>query len=297
MTTVHVLGNPAAGDGRGHVVVERVLAAIRARGLDAVELRAAGRAGALSAVATAVADGATRLVIVGGDGLAHLAVQAIAGTTVVLGIVPVGTGNDLARGLGLPTGDVDAAVDRALGDGIAIDAMRTNHGWAASVATLGFSATVNARANRLRRPRGSQRYTVATLLELPRLRPLPLRIELDGVRHEVDVSLLAVANTAYFGGGMRICPEASPTDGTLDLAIIGAVGRVTLLRVFPKVFSGRHVTHPAVTMLTGRHLRITVADDRDAPFWGDGEPMGPAPLDIDVVPGALHVGGATNIAP
>jgi diacylglycerol kinase (ATP) len=295
MATVHVLGNPAAGAGRGHRAVEQTLAAVRARGHDVEELRAADGAAARACVERAVADGATRLVVVGGDGLAHLATQVVAGTDVVLGMVPVGTGNDFARGLGLVDGhgDIDAAVARALADAAPVDALHTNHGWVASVATLGFSAAVNARANRLRRPRGGLRYTVATLLELPRLRPLPLHIELDGVHHDVDVSLLAVANTAYFGGGMAICPDADPTDGRLELALVGAVGRATLLRFFPQVFRGRHVTHPAVTMLSGRHLRIDHAppETADAGLWGDGEPVGPLPVDIEVVPAALHIAG------
>jgi diacylglycerol kinase (ATP) len=293
MSLVHVLGNPAAGGGRGARAIDAVVAAARAHGHDVVELDATTRADALERAHGAVTDGATRLVLVGGDGLVHLALQAVASTKVVLGLVPVGTGNDFARALGCTGRPLDVTVERALAEPIAIDALRTTHGWVASVATLGFSAAVNARANGLRRPRGRARYTIATLLELPRLRPLPLRVTVDDTTHDVDATLLAIANTAYFGGGMAICPDARPTDGQIELAIVDAVGRATLLRFFPRVFRGTHVTHPAVTMLSGRTIRIAPRGPRstvrDVGLWGDGEPVGPIPCEIEVVPGALHI--------
>jgi diacylglycerol kinase (ATP) len=128
-------------------------------------------------------------------------------------------------------------------------------------------------------------------------------VDVDGTTHEVEASLLAIANTAYFGGGMAVCPSATPTDGRLDVAVVGAVGRLRLLRFFPQVFSGRHVTNPAVTMWSATRLRIETIDDEPAAtpdardgVWGDGEPLGPLPIDIEVVPAALQVAGArTNI--
>jgi diacylglycerol kinase (ATP) len=292
---VHLLGNPVAGAGRGDGATTRVANALRAHGADVVELVAADRDDVARVLEDAVAGGATRVVVAGGDGLAHHAAQAVACRGVTLGLVPVGTGNDLARGLGLPLDDVDAAVGRALQPPVAVDAMRTDHAWVASVATLGFSAAVNARANRLRRPRGGARYTVATLLELPRLRSKRVRLDIDGTQHEADVALLAIANTRHFGGGMAICPQADPTDGQLDVALVGAVGRLTLLRFFPQVFAGRHVTHPAVTMLRGARIRIESSADEG--LWGDGEPVGSFPVTIEAVPGALLVAGARPDAP
>jgi diacylglycerol kinase (ATP) len=290
MTVVHVLGNPAAAGGRPAATVDQVVEAIEAAGHDARRLDPTSRADALALAYRAVEEGAGRLVVVGGDGLVHLATQAVAGTRVVLGIVPVGTGNDFARGLGLDTSDPEQAVARALGDPVRVDAIRTSSGWIASVATVGFSVAVNARANRLRRPRGPSRYTIATLLELPRLAPIELGLELDGVRHDVTTTLLAIANTAYFGGGMAICPSATPQDGRLDIAVIGPVGRATLLRMLPRVFKGTHVTHPAVTLYTAACVRLL---DATAEIWGDGEPVGRLPIDLAAVPGALRVAGVT----
>jgi len=297
MSTVHVLGNPTAGRGHAARVLADVTAEVRRRGDRPELLEATTRDAALATLRRAVDDGAERVVLVGGDGLAHLAVQAIAATKVVLGMVPMGTGNDFARALGIHRRDLADAVGRALSEPTSIDAMRTNHGWCASVATLGFSALVNERANALRFPRGSARYTVATVREIPALTPTPLHIEIDGEAIDVDTTLLAIANTPYFGGGMAICPAADPRDGRLDVAIVEAVGRATLLRFFPRVFRGTHVTHPRVRMLTGRELRIERRDTtgRDAGLWGDGEPMGPLPTHIEVVPDALHIAGVAQL--
>jgi diacylglycerol kinase (ATP) len=289
-TTVHLLGNPAARAGRGDGATARVAAALRAHGADVVELVADERHDVRRVLEDALATGASRLVVAGGDGLAHQAAQLLACQGVTLGLVPVGTGNDLARVLGLPLGDLDAAVVRALQPPVAVDAVRTDHGWVASVATIGFSGDVNESANRLRRPRGGARYSVATLLALPRLRPRRVRLDVDGECLETDVTLLAVANTRHFGGGMAICPQADPTDGRLDVALVGAVGRLTLLRFFPQVFAGRHVSHPAVTMLRG--ARVRVESSTDERLWGDGEPVGPLPVTLEAVRGALLVAGA-----
>lgn len=284
-----MLGNPAARGGTGDV--ERVVDELRAGGRRATMLRAGSAEESATVAAEAVADGAERLVVVGGDGLVRIAVGAVAGTDTVLGIVPQGTGNDFARALGLLDGNLRDHVQRALADAAPVDAMRTNHGWVASVATAGFSGDVTVRANGLRWPRGQQRYTVATLLQLPRLRRLHARITVDGVAHEADSTLLAIGNTAYFGGGMRICPEARPDDGLLHVVVIGPVPVTTFLRVFPRVFGGGHVRHPDVATYTGR---VVTVEGEDGEMWADGDVLGPMPVTCEAVAGALRVAGATN---
>jgi diacylglycerol kinase (ATP) len=249
-------------------------------------------------VAAAVADGAERIVAVGGDGLVHHVVQHVAGTGCGLGIVPCGTGNDLALGLGLAVdrhGEA-LAIGRSLGPTTPIDALRTTHGWVASLATLGFSAAVNAHAEALRWPRGSLRYTVATLLELPRLATVGVVLTVDGEAHALEATLLAFGTTAYFGGAMAVCPGARPADGVSDVTVIGPVGRLDLLRTFPKVFRGTHLAHPAVRTLTGVDLALESAGPEVA-VWADGEPLGPLPLQATTVAGALHVAGAVPATP
>jgi diacylglycerol kinase (ATP) len=243
-----------------------------------------------TAAARGLACGVDRLIVAGGDGMVHHVLPAVAGRSeITLGIVAVGTGNDIARALGLPVDDPLAAAEIAVaGEPLAIDAMRCDAGWALSVATAGFSARVNDRANRLRRPRGAARYQLATLLGLPGLRPDRLVLTVDGVEHRADATLVAVGNTPYFGGAMAICPDADPCDGLLDVTIVGAVGRLRLLRFFPTVYSGAHRTNPAVTFLRGRSVSLAGGAD----VWADGERLGPMPLTLETVPGAVRVAGA-----
>ena len=284
---VHLLVGPDAGRGRAGGARATVLDEMAAAGVQVVDITGSDADASRAAAAAAVADGASRIVVAGGDGLVHLAVQAVAATDTVLGVVPVGTGNDFARGIaGIDEGDVRAAVRTALGESRPFDAIRTDHGWVASVATAGFSGDVNGRANRLRFPRGPSRYTVATVAELPGMRARSVRITIDGETLDTPVALLAVANTGWFGGGMHICPDADPTDGTLDLTVVTDVGRLELLRFFRLVFSGRHLDHPKVLSLRGREVSIT-ADDLD--LWGDGEPLGSATTTLRVEPGALRL--------
>lgn len=284
---VHVLVSPDAGRGRGAGTSADVLDRLRVHGAHVIDVSGSTAAASAANAREAVAAGAERLVVLGGDGIVHLGVQAVAGTATVLGVVPIGTGNDFARGLGSIPDDPLAAAAVALHDPTPLDLLRAGDRWVASVATAGFSGDVNERANGLARPKGPSRYTIATLLELPRLSTRRLRLSIDGQPVEHDAVMLAVANTAWFGGGMHIAPDADPHDGHLDITVVGDVGRVELLRFFNRVFKGTHMTHPKVHGHRGRSVQITA----DAPFalWGDGEPVGPAPLTIETVPGALRL--------
>ncbi|MDZ7674892.1 MAG: diacylglycerol kinase family protein [Acidimicrobiales bacterium] len=285
---VHVLGNPAARGDTGDT--ERVVDRLRADHHEAVLIEATSAEASEDAAKDAVAAGAERLLAVGGDGLVRIALRAVAETDVVLGLVPQGTGNDFARALGLLEGTLSDHVARALDPGVPVDAMRTNHGWVASVATMGFAGDVTARANGLRWPRGGQRYTAATLLQLPRLRQIPATVTVDGVEHDADTTMLSVGNTGYFGGGMHICPGVGPHDGRLQVVVIGAVGRGTFLRVFPRVFGGGHLARPEVDAYLGRS--VTVSSTEDVMMWADGDELGPLPVTCEAVPGAVRVAGA-----
>lgn len=284
MSVVHLLVNPRAGDETTGGPVD----ALRGAGAT-VDIHAPASADEVSDLVRSLVDGGCdRLVVAGGDGLIHLAVQHVAGTQTVLGILPVGTGNDFARALGIPT-DLAVAARVAVGDAVmALDALRVGEKWAASVATLGFSADVNERANAMGRPRGASRYTVATVLELPRLRARPVSLRLDGRTVDVDATLVTVANTSDFGGGMKISPGADPADGRAEVTVVGAVGRLQLLWFFRKVFSGTHLSHPAVQS----HAATTVEiDTPELSVWADGEPVATTPTTITVAPGALRVAG------
>jgi diacylglycerol kinase (ATP) len=286
MEQVHVVGN------RADPVAARQLAALtEAREVTATQPTTAATAAAITAAV--LHDGARRVVVVGGDGMVHAAVNALAplaasGAEVSLGIVPLGTGNDFARALGIPLDDTPAACAIAIGAAAEVDLLHCDHGWVASVATCGFPARVNERANRMRWPKGSTKYTLATLLEMPRLRPDHLRITVDD--HPPlsgDYTIVAVANTGWFGGGMHIAPAAQPSDALADLVLTEALGRGELLRYLPRVFSGGHGTHPRTSFCTASAVHLDGSPD--VQLWGDGEPLGPLPVTLRAVPAALRV--------
>jgi diacylglycerol kinase (ATP) len=237
-------------------------------------------------IAEATAAGMDRLILAGGDGLLHHSLPALIGSEVTVGIVPVGTGNDFCRGLGLPT-KTSAAIDAATGnesvgvDVIAIEAP-TGIRYGATVVTSGFSGRVNARADHMSGrpgvPKGGSRYTLATLAELMSLEPASFSLTFDAggriddsIAAPTEAVLIAVGNTRYFGGGMAVCPDARFDDGEMDVIIVGPVSKSTFARVLPQVFGGRHVRHPAVTVRRCSSLSITTSE----PLWADGECLAP----------------------
>lgn len=284
--TIPILVSPTAGRGEADAAKRIVTDALHSKGLDTLDITGSDAPASLVAARRVVAEGADRLIVVGGDGLINLSLQAVAGSDTVLGVVPVGTGNDFVRGIDGFATDTVAATEQALGAGRAFDAIKTRHGWIASVAMAGFSGDVNARANSLRWPRGPKRYSVATMIELPRLVSHQIDLTVDGVTHHLRTALIAVANTAWFGGGMKICPGADPTDSVLEVTVVGDIGRVELLRFFGRVFKGTHLDHPEVTTHRGHEISIE-CDQLE--IWGDGELLGPAPVTLTAVPGALRL--------
>ncbi|MGE9348965.1 diacylglycerol/lipid kinase family protein [Isoptericola variabilis] len=345
--------NPTAGKGRAAYAGEGVLAGLRRAGHDAVDLSGPDADAALAWARAAVdgtggpADPVDALVVVGGDGMVHLGAQAVAGTDVPLGIVPVGTGNDFAATLGLPVRDPAAAgaalcraldagaagirrVDAALvtGPGLAAGtsagtsvgaAASTAAGprWVAGAVSAGLDAAVNARANRLRHPRGSARYTVAAAIELVRYRPWSYRLTFDGVAPATSdagaglrlrpgpagtatwtgrAALVTAANGPQIGGGIRVAPSASLDDGLLDVLVATDLSKAGALAVFPSMFTGGHVRRRKVHVVRARAVTIEpgpeawVAGERPLPVaHADGERLGGLPLRVEARARALQV--------
>jgi diacylglycerol kinase (ATP) len=289
------LVNPTAGKGRGATIGAAALGLLRAGGSDILDLSAPSAEEAAARAREALRGGSIdALVVAGGDGMTHLGVNLCAGTSVPLGIVAAGTGNDIARELGLPVRDAAAAVEGILAgrtrtvDAARVDLADGTHLWFAGVLAGGFDAVVNERANRWRYPRGAMRYHLAVLRELPRFGAIPYRLVLDGRVEETDAMLVAVGNGPAYGGGMLVTPDASMDDGLLDVLVLHRLPRIEFVRVFPSVRSGRHVEHPAVEV---RRARTVHLDAPDIVAYADGERLGPLPLTIEAVPGALTVLG------
>ncbi|MFJ6138732.1 diacylglycerol kinase [Kitasatospora sp. NPDC092286] len=290
---VAVLTNPAAGAGHAEPAARRATARLRALGVDTASLAGGSADDTRRLARQAVADGYDAVVVVGGDGMVNLALQAVAGTAVPLGIVPAGTGNDHAREYGLPRRSPEAAAEViAGGHTTAVDLGRITGAdgasrWFGSVLATGFDSLVSDRANRLRRPRGRMRYNLAILAEFANLRPLPFRLTLaDGTVIERDLTLAAIGNTRSYGGGMIICPAADHTDGLLDLTLVAAMPRLRIARFFPSIFKGTHVHHPEVTTHRTASVRV---ESPGITAYADGEFIAPLPIDVTVTRGALHV--------
>lgn len=284
---IALLTNPTSGRGKGARVGVAALERLRGRGLDVRPLRGRDADEALDLARGCVADGVDALVVVGGDGMANLGMQAVATTSTPLGIIPAGTGNDVARFVDLPLRDPAAAADRVVaGHTRTIDLARCHGRYYATVMAAGFDALVNERANRMAWPRGQMRYHLATLAELRTFRPRPYTIDLDGTVLQLPAMLVAIGNGPSFGGGLRIAEGALLDDDLLDVVIIKPIGRLDLLRTYPKLFRGTHTGHPQYERHRAR--TVTVA----APGivgYADGERFGPLPMTIESVPGALSL--------
>ncbi len=284
---IALLTNPTSGKGRGTRTAAIALPRLKEAGFHVRSLVGRDADEARDLARCCVEEGVESLVVVGGDGMVHLAVQELAGSNTALGIIAAGTGNDVARYLDLPRSDPQRAADVVVGSRTRrIDLARTGAQYYVTVLASGFDSLVNERANAMRWPRGQMRYNLATLAELRVFQPLPYTLELDGEVRHVEAMLVAVGNGPSFGGGLRITHGASIDDGLLDVVIIKTMSKPDLLRTYPKLFTGGHTRHRQYE----RHLvrTVTVA----APgivAYADGERIGALPLTVEVAPRALKV--------
>jgi diacylglycerol kinase (ATP) len=284
---VALLTNPTSGKGRSGRAREIAVERFRRAGMKVRDLQGRDADEALDLARACIADGVGALVVVGGDGIVHLAVQAVAGTGIPLGIVPAGTGNDVARYFDLPRKNPAAAVDTVIaGSTRTVDLARSGTKYYVTVLSAGFDAIVNKRANEMTWPKGQMRYNLATVAELRTFQPLSYTLDLDGEPRQLDAMLVAVGNGPSFGGGLRITEGALLDDGMLDVVVIKPMSRAGLVRTYPKLFSGTHVTHPQYE----HHLvrSVTVASP-GITAYADGERFGDLPLTIECAPGALKV--------
>lgn len=302
MTNLGVVVNPAANGNRGSGPGAGVLRELRAAGHDVTDLSADSAEAALDRARAACSAATGRpdaLVVVGGDGMVHLGVNAVAGTDVPLGLVAIGSGNDFARNVGLPAHNgLDAlhALERAIDAGPRrIDVLRASSSLGtvrtACVVSVGIDAAVNARANTYSFPPGGGKYIRAALTELRRFRPYGYTITIDGERREMPGTLVAVANGIYFGGGMKIAPDAKLDDGLAEVVLAGALTPWQTMRIFPRLYEGSHLRHPAVEIVRAKEIVIEPLAPHPEPpeAYGDGERIGPVPMRIAVEPGALQL--------
>lgn len=278
-----ILANPSAGRGRGAQVLSETLGYLDNQRVRYTVVAASSLRAALDDLMGKNHSDYERLLVIGGDGMLHHAINAIyaedLSTKLPIGLVPAGTGNDFARALGLdiknPVRNIDTYMSSSPN---LVDLGLVNGRFFGAICSTGFDSLVNERANQMSWPKGRRKYEIAMLQELPRFKPRTYEIEVDGRSFEVRAMLIAVANGPSYGGGMKVCPEASLQDGLLDVMILHPVPKNEFIRIFPKVYKGAHVTHPQVQLMRGRDIHIR----GDAITYADGERIAPTPVSISV---------------
>jgi diacylglycerol kinase (ATP) len=284
---IALLTNPTSGKGRGTSIVEAVLPRLREAGFSVRNLMGRDADETLELARGCVADGVESLVVVGGDGMVHLALQAVAGTETRLGLIPAGTGNDVARYFDIPRRDTAAATDVVIGGRERrVDLARTGSTYFLTVMAAGFDAVVNERANQMTWPKGQMRYNLATLAELRTFEPIPYVLDIDGTQHRFEAMMVAIGNGPSFGGGLRIAEGALLDDGLLDVVVIMPMSKPQLVRTYPKLFNGTHVHHP---QYRHHHARKVTIAAPGITAYADGERIAALPLTVEVAPLALRV--------
>ena len=300
---VALLTNPAARAGAHTGAAMRTAERLRAAGMRVSVMSGGSAEESSTLLRTALEVGVDAVVVAGGDGTVSLAIQELATTAVPLGIVPTGTGNDLATSLGIRDLDADGAADAVIsGRTRTIDLARVTRADGScvlygTVLASGFDSKVNDRANRMTWPRGHMRYNIAILAEFVALRGTPFEVELDldsGVAERIagDLVMATVGNGRTYGGGIPICPDADLEDGLLDVTLVRPAGRLKLLRLLPRVYRGTHTSIEQVSTFRVRRVRLS---SPGVTAYADGDPLGPLPLSVEVVPSALRVFSAQRV--
>lgn len=314
--------NPTAGLGKGASVGTKVQALFAHHNIALEDLSAQNANDALARARAACISGLDALVVVGGDGMINLGVNATIGTATPLGIVAAGSGNDFATAIGLPVRHIAQSVEGIIaalraGHIKTFDAAQvephvpvsqqarfgridshataahsdTSRRWFAGSLSLGIDAAVNAQANTYKWPKGHLKYLRAVVACLVSFKPFGYKITVDGKTFESRGTLAAVSNSPLFGGGIPIAPMANLHDGLLDLVFATPLTKPQIIQIFPKLYKGGHVNHPAVTFQTGKKFLIepTAIGPLPPVAFADGEVVGTVPLEVTVHEGVLKV--------
>jgi diacylglycerol kinase (ATP) len=224
------------------------------------------------------------VIAVGGDGLLHIVLQRIVPLQIPFTIIPAGTGNDFVRTLGWSLESFEAQLAAVTKNKpTPIDLGLVDGEWFAAILSTGFDSVVNEKANKISWPKGAMRYNAAIAMELPRFKPRHYEITLDDRTISTEAMLIAVANGRSYGAGMLVCPNANVADGLFDVMVLRPISKLEFMKVFPSVFAGTHISHPAVEIVRSRTVRI----ESKAVAYADGERIGQLPVSAECINGAV----------
>ena len=279
--------NPVSGQGKGVTVGTYVAGFLQQRSINYTIVTGNSSVSLLGHLQTFIDKNphCKGVIAVGGDGLLHILLQRIVPAQIPFTLIPAGTGNDFVRTLGWDLQEIDQQLNSVLTtEPSAIDLGLVDGEWFGAILSTGFDSVVNEKANTMQWPKGPMKYNAAIAIELPRFKPRHYEITLDDRTMSTEAMLIAVSNGRSYGGGMLVCPNASISDGYFDVMVLHPVTKLEFLKVFPKVFAGTHVTHPAVEIVRSKTVRI----ESKAVAYADGERIGQLPVVAECINSAVQ---------
>ena len=278
--------NPVSGGGKGAVLGTEVAGFFAEKQLP-YQIITASSAKKLSKSLTEFLEKNSNsikgVIAIGGDGLAHLVLQIVVPRKIAFSVIPAGTGNDFVRALGFSLNEIRTQLNLVISNPPSkIDLGLADSEWFGAVLSTGFDSVVNEKANTLKWPKGPMKYNVAIAMELPKFKPLHYVIELDNQIIETEAMLIAVGNGSSYGGGMKVCPDADLRDGLFDVMVLRPVSKLEFIKVFPTVFSGKHVEHRQVDIYRTKRVSLQA----QAVAYADGERIGGLPVRAECIAGA-----------
>ena len=280
-----LLVNPHSGRGKAENIAKDLLSVAPLFDFTCTVISEGSAAKSLDTLRKAISFPPDVVISIGGDGLFHLALQALAESGIPLYVVPAGTGNDFARNCNLLSTNATEIWRTITGvEPEAIDLAQINEDrWFGQIMSTGFDSVVNQRANSFTMIKGSIKYKIATLLELPKFEAINYSLTIDSQIINTRAMMVTIGNGRSYGGGMKVIPHADRCDGLLDVMIIKPVSKFELLKVFPKVFKGAHVSHPAIDFYRGAEIEI----NSSALAYADGEYLGSEAFRVQAKPRSL----------
>lgn len=278
--------NPVSGGGKGAVLGTEVAGFFAEKQLP-YQIITASSAEKLSKSLTEFLEKNSNsikgVIAIGGDGLAHLVLQIVVPRKIAFSVIPAGTGNDFVRAMGSSLSEIRTQLNLVISNPPSkIDLGLADSEWFGAVLSTGFDSVVNEKANTLKWPKGPMKYNVAIAMELPKFKPLHYVIELDNQIIETEAMLIAVGNGSSYGGGMKVCPDADLRDGLFDVMVLRPVSKLEFIKVFPRVFSGKHVEHRQVDIYRTKRVSLQA----QAVAYADGERIGGLPVRAECIAGA-----------
>ena len=274
--------NPVSGQGRGTTVGTYVAGYLNQHTIDFTIVTGNSSIALSDHLRTFISKNpdCEGVIAVGGDGLMHIALQLVVPSQIPFTIIPAGTGNDFVRTLGWDLEAIDKQLNQVITTAPSpIDLGLVDGEWFGAILSTGFDSVVNEKANTMSWPKGPMKYNAAIAIELPRFKPRHYEITLDDRTISTEAMLIAVANGRSYGAGMLVCPNANISDGLFDVMVLHPISKFEFMKVFPQVFAGTHISHPAVEIVRSKNVRI----ESKAVAYSDGERIGQLPIAAECI--------------